>query len=152
MFLILRAHARDAQELANFAERSFRETFQADNTTEDMAAYCKSAFGLSKQSAELRDPERETWLALSDGDIIGYYQLIFNQREPAVKDLKPVELNRIYVDSKWSRTTARSRTDGTRSAASPGERLSDNVARRLGTQPPSPHILQEMEFLRSRRT
>ena len=48
------AQAGDAAALAAFAARTFRETFAADNTAEDMALYLAANYGPERQSAVWR--------------------------------------------------------------------------------------------------
>ena len=51
--LIRRAVAVDAGLLAELGARTFYESFAADNTPENMAAYLAESFGPDKQAAEL---------------------------------------------------------------------------------------------------
>jgi len=94
-----RGVAADARELATAAERWFRETFSADNTAEDMAIYCASAFSPDIQRAQLTDPAVETLLVHDpQGRLIAYAQL----RDGAPEGMtlpSPIELWRFYVDS-----------------------------------------------------
>ena len=69
------AHPRDASALASFAARTFRETFEADNTAEDMALYLAANYGAERQAVELRDPGIVTLLAEDGRRLAGYSQL-----------------------------------------------------------------------------
>jgi diamine N-acetyltransferase len=60
---IRRATLDDAEALAAFAERTFRDTFAGDNDPGDLDAYCASAFSVAAQRANLQDPAIETLLA-----------------------------------------------------------------------------------------
>ena len=73
--LFHRASVDDAARLAVFAARTFRHTYEAYNTPEDMSDYLASAFGPDKQSAELTNPGMITVLAESGGELVGYAQL-----------------------------------------------------------------------------
>lgn len=53
---IRRATPADAPALAALAARTFRETFSADNTPEDLALHLAAAYGIEQQSREIRDP------------------------------------------------------------------------------------------------
>ena len=71
-----RASVADAAELSAAAERWFRAAFAADNTAEDMAAYCATAFSPEIQRAQLVDPAIDTFLVHdSGGQLIGYAQV-----------------------------------------------------------------------------
>lgn len=90
----------DAESLALLAERSFRDTFAADNSPEDMEAYCRDAFSLRRVRAELEDPASTFLLAFRDGASgpIGYARLRTGDVHPAVIGPAPIELHRLYVD------------------------------------------------------
>jgi len=62
--LIIRlAGPDDAAAVAAFGERSFRETFGADNRPEDMDAYCAATYAVERQRREMAEPEQVTLLA-----------------------------------------------------------------------------------------
>ena len=96
---IRRASVADAAELSAAAERWFRAAFAADNTAEDMAAYCATAFSTAIQRAQLVDPAIDTFLVHDSGSqLIGYAQL----REgspPGLTLPSSIELWRFYVDA-----------------------------------------------------
>jgi ribosomal protein S18 acetylase RimI-like enzyme len=91
----------NATALAEFAARTFFESFAADNTSEDMRRHLESAFSPDKQLREIEDPNIDT-LILTDGNArwIGYAQL----RAGSVSEGVPqgsIELWRFYVDKAW---------------------------------------------------
>lgn len=90
----------DAEPLAALAERSFRDTFAADNSPEDVEAYCRDAFSFLRVRAELEDPA-STFLLAFRGEMsqpIGYARLRTGNVHPAVTGPAPIELHRLYVD------------------------------------------------------
>lgn len=96
---IRRAGEADAALLAEFGARTFRETFAADNTPEDMAAYLAGAFGEELQRAELLSPVVAAFIAELDGATAGYAVLREGgETGGAVRGERPVELQRLYVD------------------------------------------------------
>jgi diamine N-acetyltransferase len=101
-FVIRRGTPADAAPLAEFGARTFRETFAADNTVEDMAKHLASAWSPSLQEAELRDPLLDTLLAVdSGGALAGFAQLRAAHAPACVPTRKPIELKRFYVDRPW---------------------------------------------------
>src|SRR3954453_7569776 len=78
---IRRAVPVDADLLAELGARTFSETFAADNTPEDMAAYLASSFNLAQQTAELNDPASTFFIAEVGGVAAGYAKL--HAGEPA---------------------------------------------------------------------
>jgi ribosomal protein S18 acetylase RimI-like enzyme len=91
----------DAATLAGFAARTFRETFEADNTPEDMALYLDASYGPERQEAELRDAAIVTLLAEDDGRLTGYCQLREGMAPDCVPGAVPIEIWRFYVDRAW---------------------------------------------------
>jgi diamine N-acetyltransferase len=93
-----RATRDDAERLAAFAARTFRHTYEAHNTAEDMRDYLASAFGTERQARELGHPSTITMLAESGVDLVGYAQLRIG-RAPAATPDADVEIYRFYVDA-----------------------------------------------------
>jgi ribosomal protein S18 acetylase RimI-like enzyme len=98
---IRRANAGDAGLLAELGARTFSETFAADNSPEDMAAYLASSFSLARQSAELADDASIFMIAEVGGVAAGYAMLRAGEPEECVEGAKPVELVRLYVSVEW---------------------------------------------------
>jgi diamine N-acetyltransferase len=98
---IRRAEPRDATALAAFAARTFRETFEADNSADDMALYLAANYGPERQASELRDPGVVTLLAEDGRRLAGYSQLREGKAPDCVPGEAPVEIRRFYVDRAW---------------------------------------------------
>lgn len=98
---IRRANTDDAGLLAELGTRTFRETFAADNSPEDMAAYLASSFNLAQQTAELADPVSTFFIAEVGGVAAGYAMLRAGEPEEGIEGSKPVELVRLYVSVEW---------------------------------------------------
>jgi len=90
----------DAEPLAALAERTFRDPFAADNSTDDMQAYVRDSFSLDRVRAELADEANTFLLAFVDGaeQPTGYAKLRTGTTDPRVNGPDPVELERLYVD------------------------------------------------------
>jgi len=100
--LIIRlAGPDDAAAVAAFGERSFRETFGADNRPEDMDAYCAATYAVERQRREMAEPERVTLLAEMEGRLVGYAQLRDGPAPSCVAGADPIEVLRFYVDRRW---------------------------------------------------
>ena len=93
--------ANDATALAELAARTFRETFAADNRSEDMALHIAHAYGTSQQRSELVDPDIATLLVEVDGQLAGYAQLRSGVPPACVTGKDPVELWRFYIAQPW---------------------------------------------------
>jgi len=95
------AGAPDAPWLAALAERTFRETYAAYNTPDDMERYVVEHFGPELQETELSDPRRITLVAEDDGRAAGYAQLARGTAPDSVTGAAPMEIVRFYVDRAW---------------------------------------------------
>jgi ribosomal protein S18 acetylase RimI-like enzyme len=98
---IRRANSDDAGLLAELGARTFRETFAADNSHEDMAAYLASSFNPARQTAELEDDASTFFIAEVGGVAAGYAMLRAGSTAECVEGAKPVELVRLYVSLEW---------------------------------------------------
>ena len=107
---IRRAHAADAAVLSEFAERIFRETFEAANNPADLAAYLADAFGVDLQRAEILTSSSTVLLAedVTGSNAVtplaGYSHLATGESPHSVHGPAPVELKRFYIDSAWQGT------------------------------------------------
>jgi len=100
-FLFRSATPDDAEVLAAFGERTFRETFGPHNRPEDMDAYCGATYTVAGQRHELADPDRETLIARRGDEVAGYAQLRAGPAPDCVTGPDPIEILRFYVDGRW---------------------------------------------------
>lgn len=91
----------DAASLAAFGARTFRETFAADNSPDDVALYLETTYAPALQSAELRHPGIVTLLAEDGRRLAGYAQLREGPAPECVGGPAPIEIWRFYVDRDW---------------------------------------------------
>jgi len=98
---VRRGKADDAGLLAEIGARTFSETFAADNSPEDMAAYLAASFHPAQQAAELADPASAFLIAEVGGSAAGYAKLHAGEPAEGVEGHKPVELVRLYVLPEW---------------------------------------------------
>lgn len=103
-FTIRQAVPSDAFALAAFAAAAFADTFAADNTPEDMAAYLAEAFGEARQRAELGDPACIVLLAERGAGLLGYAMLRDVAAPAGVAGIaagRAMEIARLYADRRW---------------------------------------------------
>jgi ribosomal protein S18 acetylase RimI-like enzyme len=98
---IRRGTLEDAALLSDLGARTFSETFAADNTPEDLAAYMATSFNVAQQTAELEDPASTFLIAEVDGHEAGYARLHAGEPAKGVEGANPVELVRLYVSRDW---------------------------------------------------
>ncbi len=100
------ADVGDAAALSTFGAQTFRDTFEADNTPDDMAQYLADAFSPARQASEIADPasivllaEHRTEAGLDE--LIGYAHLVTGDVPDAVHGPAPMELKRMYIAKPW---------------------------------------------------
>jgi GNAT superfamily N-acetyltransferase len=98
---IRRGRVEDAGLLSELGARTFSETFAADNTPEDLAAYIATSFNVAQQTAELEDPASLFLIAEVDGHAAGYAMLHDGEPEQGIDGANPIELVRLYVSRDW---------------------------------------------------
>ena len=106
MTLIRRATNHDAARLSELAATTFRDTFEAENSADDLEAYVAEAFTPERQTSEISDLASIVLLAEHDSgagpsDLIGYAHLVAGAAPPSVRGPSPVELKRLYVSHAW---------------------------------------------------
>lgn len=95
---ICRGSIDDAAELAEFAARTFEETFSTNNNPDDMQTHLSTNYGVEQQSAELADSNIATILVRLSGTLVAYAQVRRSSPPPCVTQASPIELHRFYVD------------------------------------------------------
>ncbi len=104
--LVRPATIADAERLSQFAAATFRESFERDNSPEDMARYLAEAFTPERQAAEIVDPAGTVLVAergetSGDAELVGYVHLVSGPAPAAVQGPAPMELKRLYVGRAW---------------------------------------------------
>ena len=92
------ATVEDAAVLSQLGERTFRDSFGADNSVEDMEAFLSSHYRPELQAAELLDARNLSLLAEVEDTPAGFALLRDGPREPGVQGERPLNLARLYVD------------------------------------------------------
>ena len=87
----------DAERVALIAEKTFRETFGAFNTKEDMDEHCKKSYGAEIQQGEIADTNKCTLVCEADNKIIGYAQINWNKSFDGIQGSPQAEIQRIYI-------------------------------------------------------
>ncbi len=89
-FTIRRAVPEDAEPLADLAARTFRVTFEAYTSPQDMATHLVGSYSPALQLAEITSPEITTLLAVCDG-LAAFAQLRSGPPPACVTSARPVE-------------------------------------------------------------
>lgn len=95
------ATLQDNKLLAEIGAETFSDSFAADNTPENMAAYLAASFSPEKQGRELADPRARFLIAEAGNEVAGFAHLKFGGAPAAVASQNPMEIARIYARKPW---------------------------------------------------
>lgn len=91
----------DAATLAALAERTFRDTYAAFNTPENMTAHLAATFSPERQRIEIETPGTFIVLAEREQALVAYAHVVRTIAPPQVGDTRALEIKRFYVDRAW---------------------------------------------------
>lgn len=95
-----KAREGDLAELAILAERTFRDSFAADNSPADIDTYVVKSLSFDTIRSEYADPQNTFMLAYDceTNDIVGYTKMRAGSSHERCTAMRPIEIERIYVD------------------------------------------------------
>ncbi len=99
--LVRRGTPADAAMLAELAARTFRDTYAAQNTPENLARYLAEHYSPALQAAELADPSITTLILEVRGVAAGFAQLTCRTPPPVLPEPGGRFLSRFYLDKAW---------------------------------------------------
>lgn len=85
--------------LQDISVETFYETFQSQNTPENMKAYLDRAFSLEQLGKELTHPSSEFHLIYSHDEIAGYLKINTDEAQSEKMGGDSLEIERIYIRS-----------------------------------------------------
>lgn len=100
VLVIKKAELNDASALEKISVETFKETFAAQNTKEDMDLFLKECFNLDAINNEIADPEITYYMALLNDELAGYVK-VRKGSDPGLKTPNGLEITRIYVYEKF---------------------------------------------------
>lgn len=93
----------EVETLQKLSIETFSDTFKDQNSAQDLADYLKTAYDLSKLTAELNDPNSQFYFAYLDGQLAGYLKLNLNEAQSEQVAPNALEIERIYIRSAFKR-------------------------------------------------
>jgi diamine N-acetyltransferase len=101
MEIIRYASPDDAAALSALEARTFRDTYAAFNTPENMAAHLAATFSPDRQREEIETPGSFIVLTQQEEVLIAYAHVVRAIVPPQVGDAHALEIKRFYVDRAW---------------------------------------------------
>ncbi|ACT62420.1 transcription repressor [Lactiplantibacillus plantarum JDM1] len=87
----------DVNKLQQISIEIFKDTFGAQNTSENMAAYLQDAYNLPKLTHELAEPESQFYFVERAGESLGYLKLNTGAAQSEAMGPDTLEVERIYI-------------------------------------------------------
>jgi len=95
---VRKARPADAADIAKLGAKTFRSTYAAHNTPENIDAYVSDYFSTKTITSELAEPQSAFFLVARGNTNIGFAKTCKSRVPDCVVGLNPIELERIYVD------------------------------------------------------
>ncbi len=87
----------EVNKLQQISIETFKDTFGALNTSENMAAYLQDAYNLPKLTHELAEPESQFYFVERAGESLGYLKLNTGAAQSEAMGPDTLEVERIYI-------------------------------------------------------
>jgi ribosomal protein S18 acetylase RimI-like enzyme len=87
----------DLPVLQALSEKTFRESFAAYNTPENMEHYVSHSLSMEKLGEELENPETDFYFVMAEGELVGYLKLNRGAAMADPQGEEAMELERIYL-------------------------------------------------------
>ncbi|MBS1808394.1 MAG: GNAT family N-acetyltransferase [Acidobacteria bacterium] len=101
LLTVRKATISDAKQLSQLAEQTFRDTFAAMNTVEDMELHCQNSYSENIQASEISNPNMVTFLSEDEDRLVGFAQLRWGESPSCVLAQSPAEIQRLYIVKDW---------------------------------------------------
>lgn len=93
---IIKIGISEVEKLQEISRKTFKETFEAVNSEENMQSYLQEKLSIEQLTPELSNPNSEFYFAQQENEILGYLKLNFNEAQTE-KVEEGYEIERIYV-------------------------------------------------------
>ncbi|MCI3028235.1 GNAT family N-acetyltransferase [Desemzia sp. C1] len=87
----------DLQILQKVSVETFRDTFQDQNTEEDLYNYLEKAYNTEQLTSELLNQQSEFYFVFNGNDLAGYLKININEAQSETNGEEALEIERIYV-------------------------------------------------------
>lgn len=94
---IRKATLTDLETIQNISIQTFKETFAAVNTPENIANYIKESFNSEQLTTELNNTNSQFYVAYSNAEAVGYLKINFGDAQTETFNGNALEVQRIYV-------------------------------------------------------
>ncbi|AWX44609.1 putative N-acetyltransferase in pepI 3'region [Flagellimonas maritima] len=96
-----RCTVMDLDNLIKISKSTFATAFEKDNNAEDFQNYVESAFNREKLLQELSNKYSRFYFVFDEKLLVGYFKINQSKAQTDIRDIKSIELERIYVIEKY---------------------------------------------------
>ncbi|RDY70032.1 GNAT family N-acetyltransferase [Halobacillus trueperi] len=98
-----RCTLEDAETLQEIGSKTFKETFEDQNSNKNMKAYLEEAFNIKKVEKELSNPSSQFFFVTFHDEIAGYLKVNTGDAQSEEMDDDSLEIERIYILNKFQK-------------------------------------------------
>ena len=92
---------KDVEKVRGIGMKTFKETFAAENTEEDMKNYLEENFNIFKVKEELQNSESKFFIVEVDEKAVAYMKLNLGSAQTEENFAHSLEIERIYVSQEY---------------------------------------------------
>lgn len=100
---ITRCTLEDSRKLQKIGYETFKETFEQQNSPENMKAYLEEAFNIKQVEKELSNPFTQFFFISCNDEIAGYLKVNTGEAQSEEMDDDYLEVERIYIVNKYQK-------------------------------------------------
>ncbi len=100
---MIRCTVEDSRKLQEIGYETFKETFEDQNSHENMKAYLEAAFNIKQVEKELSNPLSHFFLVSINDEIAGYLKVNTGDAQSEEMDDDSLEIERIYIINKFQK-------------------------------------------------
>lgn len=98
-----RCTLEDLRILQEISYETFNDTFEHQNTPENMSAYLERAFNLKQLEKELSTISSDFFFAYVNNEVAGYLKINTNDAQSEKMGSESLEIERIYIKNKFQK-------------------------------------------------
>ncbi|RUS46131.1 GNAT family N-acetyltransferase [Cohnella sp. AR92] len=100
---IRKVHLEDTSILQKISVETFTETFEHQNSAENLKAYLNRAYTLKRLQEELSDESSEFYFIEADTEVAGYLKVNIGDSQTENLGEEALEIERIYIGGKFQK-------------------------------------------------
>lgn len=100
---ITKCTLEDSRKLQEIGYKTFKETFEDQNSLDNMKAYLKEAFNIKQVESELSNPSSHFFFVSINDEVAGYLKINTGEAQSEEMDDDSLKIERIYIINKFQK-------------------------------------------------